>query len=56
MLLFFMYGGRMEKVSNTTATNSKYGIFPIHFAITTVVAKYAKLLRLDYSQYLAGRF
>lgn len=42
MLLFFMYEGRMEKVSNTTATNSKYGIFPIHFAITTVVAKYAK--------------
>ena len=37
-----MYEGRMEKVSNTTATNSRYGIFPMHFAKTTVAARYAK--------------
>lgn len=42
MLLFFIYEGRRERVSNTTATNNKYGIFPIHFAMTTVIVKYAK--------------
>ena len=42
MLLFFIYEARREKVSNTTATNNKYGIFPIHFAMTTVIVKYAK--------------
>lgn len=45
MLLFFIYEGRREMVSNTTATNNKYGVFPIHFAMTTVIIKYDKTNR-----------